>query len=57
MIKKLSEKERIDNSYDNFNLGKVVDYQQGVHHTYINFDSGYRIITPNKNFEKMQDEK
>lgn len=49
------EKGRIDSNYNK--LGKVIDYQQGTYHTFINFNSGYRAITPNNNFEKMKDEK
>ncbi|KKN49431.1 hypothetical protein LCGC14_0642680 [marine sediment metagenome] len=48
-----AEKGKIDSNYENFKLGKVIDYQKGTYHTYINFDSGYRVITINKNFEKV----
>ena len=49
------EKGRIDNNYDKF--GNVIDYQQGTYHTFINFDSGYRAITINKNFNNIKNEK
>ena len=51
------EKGKIDSNYENFKLGNVIDYQKGTHHTYINFDSGYRVITLNKNFEKTKNAK
>ncbi len=49
------EKGKIDGNYNK--LGNVIDYQKGTHHTFINFNSGYRVITTNKNFEKMKDER
>ncbi len=51
------EKGIINNNYENLKLGKVTDYQKGTYHTFINLDSGYRIITTNKNFNKMKNEK
>ena len=51
------EKGMLDSNYKNLNLGKVIDYQKGTYHTFINLDSGYRIITTNKNFNKMKNEK
>lgn len=52
-----TEKQKIDSNYEGFKLGKVIDYQKGTHHTYINFDSGYRVITPNNDFEEIKDGK
>ena len=51
------EKKILNSNYGNNKIGDVIDYQKGTHHTYINFDSGYRIITENNNFNKMKNEK
>ena len=49
------EKGKINTNYNK--LGKVIDYQKGTYHTFINLDSGYRIITINNNFKTMKNEK
>ena len=51
------EKGIINNNYENLKLGKVTDYQKGTYHTFINFDSGYRVITLNSNFNKIKNER
>ncbi len=49
-----TEKQRLDSSYENLKLGKVIDYKQTNYHTFINMDSGYRVITRTNNFNKMK---
>lgn len=49
------EKGKLNSNYNK--LGNVIDYQKGTYHTFINFDSGYRIITSNNNFNKIKNEK